>query len=305
MPAVIGLFHGGQALRRAGDLDQQVGQAGLVVQPPGERHRRRGVVGEAGRDLQRHVAVRAPGVLPRRPEQGRRLGQVLQRQRVHQVLRIPDTVARQPGQRTVIIRPGGHGMPQDRRVGRQPGDRQVTHVPGQRPGAQHDPADAVQPQALAQCMQPLRGIQLSIHAYLPDRPTRSSSPSQGHTSRLWRPGRQAAPSSALPVDPSPPPGLPAAHRLARRTRPIDLSVDGAGPGRDGDEPSRSVEGSTWATRQQAEPRVERLISFEHENQTGLDGSIVWKAFVKAGKAFEVGAFSGEALIHNLRDDDYG
>jgi hypothetical protein len=54
-----------------------------------------------------------------------------------------------------------------------------------------------------------------------------------------------------------------------------------------------------------EPRGERLISFEHENQTALDGSIVWKALVEAGKAFEVGAFSGKALIHNLRDDDYG
>jgi hypothetical protein len=54
-----------------------------------------------------------------------------------------------------------------------------------------------------------------------------------------------------------------------------------------------------------EPRVERLISFEHENQTALDGSIVWKVLVEAGKAFEVGAFSGKALIHNLRDDDYG
>jgi hypothetical protein len=44
-----------------------------------------------------------------------------------------------------------------------------------------------------------------------------------------------------------------------------------------------------------EPRVERLISVEHENQTALDGSIVWKALVEAGKAFEVCAFSGKAL----------
>lgn len=54
-----------------------------------------------------------------------------------------------------------------------------------------------------------------------------------------------------------------------------------------------------------EPRVERLISFEQENQTALDGNIVWKALAEAGKAFQVGAFSGRALIHNLRDDDYG
>jgi len=153
------LFHGGQALRRAGDLDQQVGEAGLVVQPPGEPNRRRGVIGGIGRDFQRDVAVHALGLLPLRPEQGRRLGQVLQRQGVHQVLSISDTVARQAGERGVIVRSGGHGMPEDRGVGRQPGDRQVTHVTCQRPGAQHDPVDAVQPQALAKCMQPLRGIQ--------------------------------------------------------------------------------------------------------------------------------------------------
>ena len=39
----------------------------------------RGVVGDIGRDLQRHIAVHVLGVLPLRPEQGRRLGQVLQR----------------------------------------------------------------------------------------------------------------------------------------------------------------------------------------------------------------------------------
>lgn len=54
-----------------------------------------------------------------------------------------------------------------------------------------------------------------------------------------------------------------------------------------------------------EPRIDRVISFEHENQTALDGTIVWKALVEAGKAFDVGVFSGKALVHNLRDDDYG
>lgn len=54
-----------------------------------------------------------------------------------------------------------------------------------------------------------------------------------------------------------------------------------------------------------EPRVDRTITFEHENQTTLDGTIVWKALVEAGKAFDVGTFSGRALMHNLRDDDYG
>src|SRR5262249_8621617 len=54
-----------------------------------------------------------------------------------------------------------------------------------------------------------------------------------------------------------------------------------------------------------EARVERMITFEHENQTALDGTTVWKALVEAGKAFDIGTFSGKALIHNLRHDDYG
>lgn len=54
-----------------------------------------------------------------------------------------------------------------------------------------------------------------------------------------------------------------------------------------------------------EARVERMITFEHENQTALDGTTVWKALVEAGKAFDIATFSGKALIHNLRHDDYG
>ena len=48
-----------------------------------------------------------------------------------------------------------------------------------------------------------------------------------------------------------------------------------------------------------EPRVERLMSFDRENHTALDGSIVWKALVETGKAFELDAFSRKALIHKL------
>jgi hypothetical protein len=55
----------------------------------------------------------------------------------------------------------------------------------------------------------------------------------------------------------------------------------------------------------AEARVDRTITFEHENQTALDGTTVWKALVEAGKAFDIGTFSGKALTHNLRGDDYG
>jgi hypothetical protein len=56
---------------------------------------------------------------------------------------------------------------------------------------------------------------------------------------------------------------------------------------------------------QGEARVDRAITLDQDNQTALDGTTVWKALFDVGKAFEVGAFSGKALTHNLRDDDYG
>ncbi len=53
-----------------------------------------------------------------------------------------------------------------------------------------------------------------------------------------------------------------------------------------------------------DPRVDKTITFEHENQTALDGTTVWKALVEASKAFDVGTFTGRALVHNLADNDY-
>jgi hypothetical protein len=58
------------------------------VQAAGQGDRRGGVVGDVGGDLQRHVAIRAGRALPLRPEQFCRLGQILQGQRVNEVLRI-------------------------------------------------------------------------------------------------------------------------------------------------------------------------------------------------------------------------
>jgi hypothetical protein len=53
-----------------------------------------------------------------------------------------------------------------------------------------------------------------------------------------------------------------------------------------------------------EPRVDKTITFEHENQTALDGTTVWKALVEAEKAFDIGTFGAKALLHNLRDADF-
>jgi hypothetical protein len=52
-------------------------------------------------------------------------------------------------------------------------------------------------------------------------------------------------------------------------------------------------------------RIDRAITFEQENQSALDGTVVWKALVGQGKAFDVSALDAKALLHNLSDGDYG
>jgi hypothetical protein len=52
-------------------------------------------------------------------------------------------------------------------------------------------------------------------------------------------------------------------------------------------------------------RVDRAITFEQENQSALDGTVVWKELVAKGKAFDVSALDAKALLHNLNDGDYG
>ena len=47
------------------------------------------------------------------------------------------------------------------------------------------------------------------------------------------------------------------------------------------------------------------ISFEDEHSSALDGTIVWKALAERDKVFDAGEFAAKALVHNLRDSDYG
>ena len=53
-----------------------------------------------------------------------------------------------------------------------------------------------------------------------------------------------------------------------------------------------------------ERRLEQL-TFDDEHSTSLDGTIVWKALAERDKVFDAGAFNAKALVHNLRDGDYG
>ena len=51
-------------------------------------------------------------------------------------------------------------------------------------------------------------------------------------------------------------------------------------------------------------RIDRSITFEQENQSALDGTVVWKALVAQGKAFDISALDAKALVHNLNHGDY-
>jgi hypothetical protein len=59
---------------------------------------------------------------------------------------------------------------------------------------------------------------------------------------------------------------------------------------------------------QPDPDGERYLdqlTFDKDNITALDGMLVWKGLADRDKVFDTGQFSAKALLHNLRDHDYG
>lgn len=59
---------------------------------------------------------------------------------------------------------------------------------------------------------------------------------------------------------------------------------------------------------QPDPDGERYLdqlTFDDDNFTALDGTIVWKGLAARDKVFDAGQFGTRALLHNLRDQDYG
>ncbi|MEV4751650.1 DUF499 domain-containing protein [Streptosporangium sp. NPDC049248] len=59
---------------------------------------------------------------------------------------------------------------------------------------------------------------------------------------------------------------------------------------------------------QPDPDGERYLdqlTFDDEHSSALDGTIVWKALAERDKVFDAGQFGPRALLHNLRDSDYG
>ncbi|MEW2474698.1 DUF499 domain-containing protein [Micromonospora gifhornensis] len=59
---------------------------------------------------------------------------------------------------------------------------------------------------------------------------------------------------------------------------------------------------------QPDPDGERYLdqlTFDDDHSTALDGTIVWKALAERDKVFDQGQFGARALLHNMRDGDYG
>ena len=160
-----------QARRRSRNLDEEIGSRGGCMLPRRGADRLRGVVGEQRGDLERDPAVDAAGRLEDRPQQIGRLRQVLPCEREEEVLAgLP--LARQGADRLVVETAVGDGMLEDRGVRGQPRHRQLGDVPCQRAVRQDFPGDVVEPEALAELVEP-SGIR--VHHFslvIPARPER-------------------------------------------------------------------------------------------------------------------------------------
>lgn len=59
---------------------------------------------------------------------------------------------------------------------------------------------------------------------------------------------------------------------------------------------------------QPDPDAERYLdqlTFDDDTLTALNGTIVWKGLADRDKVFDAGQFGAQALLHNLREQDYG
>lgn len=59
---------------------------------------------------------------------------------------------------------------------------------------------------------------------------------------------------------------------------------------------------------QPDPEGERYLdqlTFDDDTLTALNGTIVWKGLAARDKVFDAGQFGAQALLHNLREQDYG
>ena len=111
----------------------------------------------AGRDLEGDPAVQLVGLLVDRPEHLGRAGDVGQGQLEEDVLR-PRPLLAQLGDLLVVGVAGADRLVEDRGVGGLTGDVEVVDVALLRPVVEHGAGDVVEPEALSQVVELLRGL---------------------------------------------------------------------------------------------------------------------------------------------------
>ena len=151
------LLDRGQALGRPGDLDEQVVPLRLGVEVGGLLDRRLGVVGDRRRHLEGNETVDRVGLVVDAAEGVGRAAEVGDRELEEDRLRV-EALALKPGDLLVVGLPAADRLVEDRRVGGQPGDVQVADVAVQGAVVEDPPGDVVEPDALAQVVELLRGL---------------------------------------------------------------------------------------------------------------------------------------------------
>ena len=137
MPAKIDSSIAVQPGLGAGDLDEEVVALGLGVQLRRLLDRRRGVVGEQRRDLERDAAVDAVGALVDRRRRGRSASRRSASASSKKSSSARARVGADLGDLLVVGVAAGDRLVEDRRVRGQPGDRELVDVAGERAVAEH------------------------------------------------------------------------------------------------------------------------------------------------------------------------
>src|SRR5262249_21087012 len=149
-----GLFDGGQALARTGNLDEEIGPRRAGVEALSRGERARGVVGEERRHLERDPAVHAVGAIPDGTEEIGGPRQVLDGQLEEERLPRLALAYLLPDGR-VVGRAVLDGVIEDGGIRGETGHGELVDVALERAVLQDVAGDIVEPEALAQVVQQL------------------------------------------------------------------------------------------------------------------------------------------------------
>ena len=140
-------------VRRAGHLDHHVGPADRLDEAPRLGDRALRVVLDAGRQLEGDVAVRAAARLVDRAQRVGGAPQVVAGEAYERLVGVAHAGVGEGAQLVVVVRGTGDRLPEDRRVGGQPGDPLAVDQALQLAGIEEAAADEVEPGALALLVQ--------------------------------------------------------------------------------------------------------------------------------------------------------